>query len=294
MKPQFSGTITAIITPFREGQIDWPALDALIERQVAAGVDGIVACGTTGESPTLSKAEHAQVIERVIRTARKRTLVLAGTGSNSTDETIRMSQHAAQAGADGLLLVAPYYNRPSQAGLFEHFSAIARQVDRPIMLYNIPGRCGVEISIDTICRLYAAHADRIVSVKHATGRVDDAAELMSRCDISVVSGDDPITWPLMALGAVGVVSVISNLAPRHTRKLSGAALAGDQAAARAAHVRLYALAKPLLSLDVNPIPIKAACAIKGWCADELRLPLVRLSSEKREALAGLLRQNDLD
>lgn len=291
--PRFPGTITALVTPFRDGEVDFDVLAQLVERQIAAGVDGLVPCGTTGESPTLTKEEHARVVECVIRAARGRAAVIAGTGSNSTAEAIRMSLHAEKAGADGLLLVSPYYNRPTQAGLFAHFSALATAVKLPIMLYNIPGRCGVELSVATIRRLRETHAN-IVSVKHATGRVDDAAELISVSDIEVTSGDDPITLPLMSLGAVGVVSVLSNLAPRAVKKLTTAGLAGDFAAACAAHRAMYPLARPLLGLETNPIPIKSALALRGLCRAEFRLPMCPLAPENQERLAALLKEYPLE
>jgi 4-hydroxy-tetrahydrodipicolinate synthase len=286
----FRGAITALITPFRGGAIDFDALEQHVERQITAGIDGLVPCGTTGESPTLSHDEQDEVIRRVVRVARGRTPIIAGAGSNSTAATVQLARHAASAGADGLLLVNPYYNRPTQAGLFEHFSTIARSIHLPIMLYNIPGRTGVELSVATIVRLFEAH-DNITMIKHATGRVDDAAELLQACRIAVLSGDDPITWPLMALGAVGVVSVMSNLAPRAVKRLTDAALAGDFAAAQSAHRALYPLSRALLSLETNPIPIKTALAMRGWCAEEFRLPMCPLAPENRRRLDALLSES---
>lgn len=247
----------------------------------------MVPCGTTGESPTLSHEEAEQVIACVAKTARKRVPLIAGTGSYNTAEVIKKSQKAAELGATGLLIVSPYYNKPTQNGLYAHFSTIAREVSLPIMLYNIPGRCGVEISVATIARLHS-ECPNIVSVKHATGRVDDAADLMAASKIEIVSGDDPITWPLMALGAIGVVSVISNLCPKATRKITAAGLSGDAAAARAAHQALYPLMRPLLSLETNPIPIKTAMAMKGLLSEEFRLPMCPLAAENRKKLESLL------
>lgn len=197
-----------------------------------------------------------------------------------------------QCGTDALLVVAPYYNKPSQEGLFRHFSAVAQATELPIVVYNIPGRCGVEIAIDTLRRLHEAHPN-IVAVKHATGSVTGAADLMAACDIPVLSGDDPLTLPLMSIGAVGVISVLSNLAPQAVKRLTQAALGGDYATAQAAHRALYPLAKVLLSLDTNPVPIKAACALQGWCTDELRLPLCPLSAEGRTKLLALLKESRL-
>lgn len=287
------GAITALITPFRNGQPDWPALDDLVERQIAAGIDGLVACGTTAEAPALSKDEQGAVISRIVGAARGRVPVIAGTGTNNTDETIRLSQKAIELGADALLVVNPYYNKPTQAGLYEHFAAVARAVSRPIMLYNIPGRCAVELSVGTIARLRQDFPG-IASVKHATGRVDDAAELLQASDIEVVSGDDPITLPLMALGGLGVVSVLSNLAPRAVKRLTSAALAGDWPAAREAHRALFPLARALLSLETNPIPIKTAMALRGLCQEEFRLPMCPIGADNRVRLERLLAEHPLD
>lgn len=296
MEPRFhtfAGTYTALITPFRDGEIDFDALDRLIERQVAGGVDGLVPCGTTGESPTLSEEEQQRLTQRVVAVVRRRTAVIAGAGSNCTATSVRRARMALEAGADGLMLVAPYYNRPTQEGLFQHFAAVAAAAPAPIMLYNIPGRCGVEISNDTIRRLRLAHAN-IVAVKHATGTVDGAAELRATSDIIVLSGDDPLTLPLMALGARGVVSVLSNLAPNAVRRLTRAALSGDFAAAARAHDALYGFGRALLSLATNPIPIKTALALQGLCREEFRLPMTPLAAEARDKLRALLAQHPLD
>lgn len=290
---RFTGTYTALVTPFADGRIDFDALDRLVERQIAGGVDGLVPCGTTGESPTLSPHEHDQVVERVVRRAAGRLAVIAGAGSNDTARAVQMAKHAADVGADGLLVVSPYYNKPTQAGLIAHFRAVAQATPLPVMLYNIPGRCGVEIAIPTIRRLFDETAT-IRSVKHATGRVDDAAELMHVCQIDVLSGDDPITWPLMSLGAIGVVSVLSNLAPQAVKRLTAAALAGDLPTARAAHRALFALGRALLSLETNPIPIKTALAMRGLCREEFRLPMCRISEENRTKLEAALREHPLE
>ncbi len=286
----FRGTYTALVTPFRGGELDLPALERLVERQIAGGVDGLVPCGTTGESPTLSTEEQRRVVECVARINAGSRKVLAGAGSNDTRHAVHLAKQAAAAGADGLLVVAPYYNRPSQEGLYQHFASVARAVELPIMLYNIPGRCGVEISIDTICRL-ARDFSNIVSVKHATGSVGGAADLHAVCDIAVLSGDDPITLPLMSLGAVGVVSVLSNLAPKGVHRLTSAALSGDFSTALTAHRALHKLGRALLSLDTNPVPIKTALAMHDLCAEEFRLPLTPLSPENRARLAELLADN---
>ncbi len=285
MKP-LHGTLTALITPFRDGQVDYAALEAHVERQIAAGVDGLVPCGTTGESPTLSEEEQRDIVTCVVNTTRGRVPVIAGSGSNNTAHAIDMARRNERCGADALLVVAPYYNRPPQEGLFQHFAAIARATALPIVLYNIPGRCGVEIAVDTIKRLFEGHRN-IVAVKHATGSVTGAADLAAECAIAILAGDDPLTLPLMSLGAVGVVSAISNLVPAAMKRLTAAASAGDFAAARAAHQQLYPLMKSLGALDTNPIPVKTACALKGWCAEEFRLPLCPLPPTKRVAVERL-------
>ena len=287
------GTLTALVTPFRDGQLDLPALERLVQRQLDAGVDGLVPCGTTGESPTLSETEHREVVSCVARLARGRVPVLAGSGTNCTAKTVDLARLNTECGADALLVVAPYYNKPSQEGLFRHFSTVAAATELPIVLYNIPGRCGVEISVETIKRRHAAHQN-IVAVKHATGSVAGAADLLAACDIAVLSGDDPLTLPLMSIGAVGVISVLSNLAPKTVKRLTDAVLKGDLAAARTAHRKLHPLAKALLSLDTNPIPIKTALALQGLCTDEFRLPLCGLSEDNRHKLARLLDEASLD
>ena len=285
---RFQGTITALVTPFTDGAVDYDTLAALVERQIGAGVDGIVPCGTTGESPTLTKPEHDEVVARVSKLAKGRTQVIAGAGSNSTTEAVRLARHAQDAGAGGVLVVNPYYNKPNQRGLYAHFSAVAKAVEIPIVLYNIPGRTGVELSVETIRRLFDDHGN-IVAVKHATGSVGGAAELISRCAIDVLSGDDPVTWPLMSLGAIGVISVMSNLMPKAVKRLTDAALAGDMAAARDAHRALYPLATALLSLDTNPMPIKTAMALRGLCREEFRLPMCALDDGRRAELEKLLK-----
>ncbi len=284
--------MVALVTPFRNGEVDYETLDKLVEFHVEAGTDALVPCGTTGESPTLTHQENNKVIAAVVRAAKGRLKVLGGTGSNSTSEAIEMTAAARKNGADGSLLVAPYYNRPPQEGLFQHFAAIARAVDFPHVLYNIPGRCSVEISTDTIVRLREA-CPNIVAVKHATGSMDGASELLGRCDIAVISGDDSMTLPLMAVGAVGVVSVLANLVPKDVKAMTTAALAGDWETARRWHHRMFKLAKGLLTLEVNPIPIKTAMALKGMIGDEIRLPLTPMAPANRAKLEATLKEYGL-
>lgn len=284
--------MVALVTPFKNGEVDYQTLERLVEFHAEAGTDVLVPCGTTGESPTLTHQENNKVIAAVVRSAKGRIKILGGTGSNSTSEAIEMTQAARKNGADGSLLVAPYYNRPPQEGLFQHFAAIARAVDFPHVLYNIPGRCSVEISSDTIVRLREA-CPNIVAVKHATGSMDGASELLGRCDIDVISGDDSMTLPLMAVGAVGVISVLANLVPKDVKAMTTAALAGDWETARRWHHRMFKLAKGLLTLEVNPIPIKTAMALMGMVGDEIRLPLTPMAPANRTKLEAALKEYGL-
>jgi 4-hydroxy-tetrahydrodipicolinate synthase len=283
----FRGTFPALITPFRDGEIDFSALEAHVERLIAAGVSGLVPCGTTGESPTLTHAEHDLVIERVVGWAKGRVPIIAGTGSNSTAEAISTTQHAAKAGAQAALVVSPYYNKPSQEGLYQHFKAIAECSDLPIMLYNIPGRCGVEISLETTLRL--GELPQVQAVKEATGKVNNVTEIVRQSDLQVLSGDDNLTLPMMACGAVGVVSVISNLRPRTLASMVAAAQEGDFAQARELHERLFPLMKAMF-LETNPQPIKTAVALEGHCREEFRLPLCTMDPANRATLARLVEE----
>jgi len=283
----FTGCLAALVTPFRDGAVDFAALDGLVDHVLAGGVSGLVPCGTTGESPTLGDDERNAVIAAVARRVRGRVPVIAGTGTNSTARSVEHSRAAVAAGADGVMLVAPYYNRPSQGGLYEHFSAVAREVSAPIILYNIPGRTGVEISVETIARLRADHR-HIVAVKHATGSLDGASELAAACDIAILSGDDSLTLPLISVGAVGVISVLANLLPAEMSAFTAAAVSGDLRTAQKWHRKLFPLARGLLKLDTNPIPIKTALALRGMMAEEFRLPLCPLGMDGRRRLTALL------
>jgi len=284
----FNGNFVALITPFRDGKLDFDSLAGLIERQIAAGVSGLVPCGTTGESPTLTHEEHNQVVAETVRIADGRVPVIAGTGSNSTAEAISMTRHAEEAGAAAALIVAPYYNKPTQDGLYHHYWTLAESTGLPLIVYNIPGRCGVEISTATLLRL--AKHPRIASVKEATGNLLHVTELTSQTDLAVLSGDDPLTIGMMAMGACGVVSVISNLLPEQMSKLVGHALAGDFAAAREIHDKIFPLMQATMALATNPIPIKTAVALRGLCSDELRLPLYPMSDDARAVLEALVRE----
>jgi 4-hydroxy-tetrahydrodipicolinate synthase len=291
---RFTGTFTALITPFRNGKIDQPALEKLVQMQLDADIDGLVPCGTTGESPTLSSDEYAQVVKTVVKLrdqSGKKTPVLAGAGANCTDKTVELSKKMLACGADGLLIVAPYYNKPSQEGLYQHYVAVCRAAGKaPVMLYNIPGRCGVEVATATIRRIREA-CDNLNSVKHATGKVEGVSEVLAECPVDVLSGDDPLTLPMMSIGAIGVVSVLSNLAPKLVRKLTSSANAGDWKTAREVHDRLFALGRTLLGLDINPVPIKTAMAMRGVCTEEFRLPMAPLSADKRRELQALLERS---
>lgn len=286
----FTGTHTALVTPFtKDGQIDESRLRQLIEQQIAAGIDGLVPCGTTGESPTLSHEEHNHVIELVVRFAAGRCKVIAGTGSNATDEAIFMTQHAKKVGADATLQVAPYYNKPPQAGLYAHFRAIAEDGGLPVIIYNIPGRCGVDVSNDTIANLRRDLPQRIVGLKEATGVVDRVSQLrgMVDRDFCIVSGDDSLTLPMMSVGAVGVISVASNVVPREVTEMTHAALKGDFERAGRIHAKLFPIFKDLF-IETNPIPVKAALAMMGVIEEKYRLPLVPMSDMNRAQLRRTL------
>lgn len=285
----FKGTITALVTPFKNGLIDTVAFEALIERQVAAGIDGIVPVGTTGESPTLNHEEHLRVIELAAQFARKRTLVIAGTGSNSTAEAVEYTQMAEKLGADAALLVAPYYNKPTQEGLYQHYMAIAKNTELPLILYSIPGRCGIEIGIETVRRL-ATDAKNIVAIKEAGGSVDRVSKLRQALPESfdILSGDDSLTVPFMSVGARGVISVASNLIPAEVRSMVEAALAGDFAKAEVLHRRYYGVYTDIF-IEANPGPIKAAMFHKGWMEEDVRLPLVTMEKANREKLMATLK-----
>jgi 4-hydroxy-tetrahydrodipicolinate synthase len=285
----FRGTFTALVTPFRNGGIDDSAFQKLIETQVAAGITGIVAIGTTGESPTLSHEEREHVIRLAVATANKRCLVLAGTGSNATQHAVADTTTAEKLGVDGALLVAPYYNKPSQEGLFRHFKTIADATSLPIMLYNIPGRCSVDILPETVVRL-ANECRNIVSIKEASGSVDRVSDLRRRLpeSFSILSGDDSLTLPFMAVGAVGVVSVASNLFPAEVGALVRAFEQGDLKSAAKLHRKLLPLFKDLF-IEPNPVPVKTALGWRGAMSGEVRLPLCEMSEANQARLRKTLK-----
>jgi len=281
----FTGAFTALVTPFRDGAVAYDEMRKLVEFQIRCGINGLVPVGTTGESPTLDHQEHREVIRCVIAAARGRVPVIAGTGSNSTHEALELTKHAHEDGADAMLVVAPYYNRPTQEGLFRHFAAIAEATDRPIVLYSIPGRCGIEISVGVIERLRAKYA-HVNHVKEAGGSVDRVDQIKQACGdaVTVLSGDDSLTLPFMAVGAKGVISVASNLLPREITKLAALALANDFAKAAALHRKLYPVFKAIF-IESNPAPIKAAVARAGLISSaEVRAPLCELSTASAQAL----------
>lgn len=290
----FTGTYTALITPFRNGEVDVPAFKSLIERQIAAGITGIVPVGTTGESPTLDTDEHIEVIRLAVEAAAGRCEVVAGTGANATAEAIELTEAAEKLGATGTLQVCPYYNKPSQEGIYRHFRAIAESTELPVMLYSVPGRSGVEIAPETVTRL-AADCPTIVAIKEAGGSVDRVNQLVQAAPagFSILSGDDPLTLPFVSCGAVGLVSVASNLIPEVMVKLVNACLAGDFAAALAMQKHYYPLMRGLMSLDVNPVPIKTAVALQGHCLPDLRLPLAAMPADSEARLTALLKSYEL-
>jgi 4-hydroxy-tetrahydrodipicolinate synthase len=285
----FTGTYTAIVTPFKNGQLDEAALAQLIKNQIKGGVEGIVPVGTTGESPTVNTDEHIRIIELSVKLAAGKIKVLAGTGANSTSEAIVLTKAAEGVGADGSLQVAPYYNKPTPEGLYQHFKAIANNTKLPIVLYSIPGRCGVEIGVPTVKRL-AADCNNIVGIKEAGGNADRVSQLRAALGnkFEILSGDDSLTLPFMAVGAQGVISVASNVAPREVSTMVRAFAAGDTKKALAIHQKLYPLFKDLF-IETNPVPVKAALAILGQMDEEYRLPLVRMSAANRATLKAAMK-----
>ena len=279
----FKGVFVAIVTPFKNGKIDEEALRGLIDFQIAGGVDGIVPCGTTGESATLNHEEHDQVIRIAVDACKGKASVLAGTGSNSTREAIQLSRNAKNAGADGLLQITPYYNKPNQEGLYHHFSSIADAVDLPIVLYNVPSRTSVNMVPETVVRL--AKIKNIVGTKEASGSLQAISKIIDNCgkDFTVLSGDDPLLWPILAIGGKGVISVTANILPAKVAALCKAAAIGDIAEARSLHYELMDINDSLF-IDTNPIPVKAALHLMGKIENELRGPLIELSKDTLERL----------
>lgn len=288
----FTGCLTALVTPFRDGAVDHAALGALVEAQIAAGVHGLVPCGSTGESATLTHEEHVAVVRTVVEAARRRVPVIAGTGSNATAEAIRLTCAAEDVGADAALLISPYYNRPTQDGIVRHYAAVAEATRLPLIVYNIPGRTASNITPETMARL--ARIPNIVGVKEASGSLDQVQQVIATCGpgFAVYAGDDVLTLPIMAAGGKGVISVTANVAPRRMTELATALLADDLARARTLVQELLPLMRALF-LEVNPIPVKTALALMGACAEEFRLPLTPMTPANRAQLEAVLREQRL-
>lgn len=290
----FRGSMVALVTPFKNGQVDWPSLEALVEFHLESGTDAIVPCGTTGESATLSHQEHDDVIKAVIKTVNGRVPVIAGTGSNSTEEAVRLTREAEKSGADGALMISPYYNRPTQEGIYQHYKKVASEVGIPIIVYNIPGRTGSKIEPETLARL--AEIENIAGVKEATGSVDQAIDVIRLCGdrLAVYSGEDSLILSLMALGGKGVISTVANVAPKETAELTTACLMGNWEKGRELQLQLIPLIRSLF-IETNPIPVKTALSLMGKCRGDLRLPLTPMAegniAKLRRAMAdfGLLR-----
>jgi 4-hydroxy-tetrahydrodipicolinate synthase len=272
----FTGSMVALVTPFRDGSVDWSSLESLVEFHIQNGTHGIVPCGTTGESATLSYEEHDEVIKAVVKAVNKRVPVIAGTGSNSTEEAVRLTREAEKSGADGALMISPYYNRPTQEGIFQHYRKVAASVGIPIIVYNIPGRTGSKIEPETLARL--AEIKNIAGVKEATGSVDQAIDVLRLCkgNLGVYSGEDSLTFSLMALGGQGVISTVANIAPKDMAQLTEACLAGRWEKGRELQFKLVPLIRGVF-LETNPIPVKTALALMGKCTGELRLPLTPMA-----------------
>lgn len=282
---ELKGLYTAIVTPFKNGNVDYEKFEELIEQQIQGGADGIVPVGTTGESPTLSMEEHSRVIRTAVKAAKGRCIIMAGSGANSTEEAIHLTKAAKDDGADCSLQVTPYYNKPSQEGLYRHFSTIADTCDMPIVLYNVPGRTGIPIAVDTIARL--VKNNNVIGVKEAGGSVERVSEILNACTTQVMSGDDSLALPMISVGACGVISVASNVIPAEMAKLIHSAMAGDFAGALQLHRKYYKLFKHLF-IESNPIPVKAAMAMRNMIEEEYRLPLCPLVDSNRAILEKTL------
>jgi 4-hydroxy-tetrahydrodipicolinate synthase len=283
----FSGSIVALVTPFRDGRVDRDALVELVDYHIDSGTHGIVPCGTTGESATLSHEEHDLVVSTVVERAKGKIPVLAGTGSNNTTESIRMTRFAQEVGADAALIISPYYNKPTQAGLVAHFEAIAQATDIPLVLYNVPPRTSSNMLPATV--IECAKLPRVVAIKEASGSIDQSVEILRGSDLAVLSGDDSLTLPLMAVGAKGVISVAANVAPKLTAQMVEHALRGDFESARQLHLRLYPLFDALF-IESNPIPVKRVLELQGRIQPEIRLPLLPLTEASQAVLSKVLEE----
>ena len=286
----FTGSIVAMVTPFIDEKVDSDKLGELVEYHINNGTNAIIPCGTTGESPTLTHSEHGEVVGKVIEVANGRIPIIAGTGSNNTSEALSLTRHAKETGADGSLIITPYYNKPTQQGLYDHYKAILEEVDIPIIIYNVPSRTGVSISPETVARLF--EFKNIVAIKEATGDIDQASMIMNLCDIIVLSGDDSLTLPIMSVGGKGVVSVIANIMPREVSELVSSFLKGDIEKSQQLHNRLFQICKAMF-IETNPIPVKTAMKLLGMLNGEMRLPLCDMSKEHEEQLKKILEEYDL-
>jgi 4-hydroxy-tetrahydrodipicolinate synthase len=285
----FSGAFSALITPFRDGAVDESALRELVEWQIQSGIDGLVPCGSTGESATLTHAEHEQVIRLVVEQARRRVPVIAGTGSNSTAEAIRLTTFAREVRADGALLISPYYNKPTQDGIYKHYKMIGASVDLPLIVYNIPGRTGSNILPETFARM--CDIKQVVGIKEASGSMDQCSDILKLCGdrLAMLSGDDSLTLPLMSMGAKGVISVVTNVMPREMHDLVAAAFAGNFQLAREIHFKMIPLMRALF-VETNPIPVKQACAFMGKCTNEMRMPLLPMTPGAADRLRSVMKE----
>ena len=290
MTLELKGVFTALVTPFSNGEVDYGKLKELVKMQLEAGIDGIIPVGTTGESPTLSVEEHIAVIEKVIDASAKKCVIIAGTGANSTEEAIELTRRAKDAGADATLQVTPYYNKPTQEGLYRHFSVVAEEGGLPVVLYNVPGRCGVQINVETVARL--SSDKNIIAVKEAGGSVERVSAILDACDITVLSGDDSLTLPMMAVGAKGIISVASNIMPAELKQMVDAFFKGDITKAMELHKKYYCVFRDLF-VESNPIPIKAAMAMKGMIKEEYRMPLCPISAKNKDVVAAALKKSGI-
>ncbi len=288
MRSVFKGSVVAIVTPFNhDGSIDFDSLKQLVEWHIESGTSGILPCGTTGESPTLSHDEHDLVVESVIKFVNKRIPVLAGAGSNSTAEALRLTKHAEDVGADGALVITPYYNKPTQAGLKAHFTKIASETNIPIVIYNVPGRTGISIAPETVAEL--AELKNIAAIKEASGSIDQASSILTKCNIDLLSGDDALTVPIMSIGGCGVVSVVANIVPEKMAALTNAMMKGNLPVAEQLHRELYSLCKSMF-VETNPVPVKAALAMMGKIKEIYRLPMVPMSDSNKKIVENELKK----
>ena len=286
----FTGSIVALVTPFKDGLVDYDKLGELVEYHIENGTNGIIPCGTTGESPVLTHKEHGEVVGKVIEEANGRIPIIAGTGSNNTNEALSLTRHAKEMGADGSLMITPYYNKPTQEGLYEHFKVIAEEVDIPIIIYNVPSRTAVSITPETVARLY--EIENIVAIKEASGSIDQTSHILSLCDITVLSGDDSLTLPIMSVGGKGVVSVVANILPQEVSEMVSSFLNGEIEKSRQMHNKLFPICRAMF-IETNPISVKTAMKLLGRINVEMRLPLCKMSEGHEKQLQKTLEEYGL-